>query len=46
MKYPLDEFREEIENSLTTVLGDMGINLEEIKLETPPSLDIGDLAFA
>lgn len=46
MKYPLDEFREEIENSLTTVLGDMGINLEEIKLETPPSPDIGDFAFA
>jgi len=46
MKYPLDEFREEIENSLTTALTDRGVNLEEIKLETPPSPDIGDLAFA
>ena len=46
MKYPLDKFREEIENSLTVALTDMGINLKEIKLEVPPSPDIGDLAFA
>ena len=46
MRYPLDEFRKEIENSLTTVLRDRGISLKEIKLEVPPSPDIGDLAFA
>lgn len=46
MKYPLDEFREEVERIIVETLKERGIEIREIKLETPPSPEIGDLAFA
>ena len=46
MRYPLDEFRREVENTLIEALESRDIKLGEIKLEIPPSPDMGDLAFA
>ncbi|HDI23749.1 MAG TPA: arginine--tRNA ligase, partial [Thermoplasmatales archaeon] len=46
MRYPLDEFRREVENKLIEALESRDIKPGEIKLEIPPSPDMGDLAFA
>lgn len=43
MKYPLDEFEREVKDRIRKALQGLEV---EIKLDTPPSPDMGDLAFA
>ncbi|HEC94955.1 MAG TPA: arginine--tRNA ligase [Thermoplasmatales archaeon] len=45
MRYPLDLFRQEVKESLRSLLTSLGY-VGEIKLETPPSREMGDLSFA
>ena len=45
MQYPFDLFRKEIIESLRPILDSLGY-MDEIRLETPPSPEMGDLSFA
>ncbi|HEC81733.1 MAG TPA: arginine--tRNA ligase [Thermoplasmatales archaeon] len=45
MSYPLDLFRQEIKELLQPILTSLGYN-GEIRFETPPSMEMGDLSYA